>query len=103
MVQQSRAASGRGGLRVRGLSPARDALHQPHGGTRGRRCAGGAAGGRGSGRCGDGDDGDGDGRDPRARWLLLTTATSPTTVRRSSGRWNRTAVARRTAPTARTA
>lgn len=37
MVQQSRAASGRGGLRVRRLPPACNALHQSHVGKRWRR------------------------------------------------------------------
>lgn len=34
MVQKARAASGRGGLRVRGLPTAGNALHQPHIGQR---------------------------------------------------------------------
>jgi len=52
VMQQARAASGRGRLRVRGLASARDALHQPHGDNTKRRrrrsvglCAGGGGGG----------------------------------------------------------
>jgi len=83
MVQQPRAASGRGGLRVRGLAPARDALHQPHDGV--------------AGTPGDRGDGDND-------RLLLTTTTTMTAWICRSGCCGRTAVAAvATVPTARTA
>lgn len=85
MVQQARAASGRGGLCVRGLAPARDALHQPHGdAVRSRRrwrLAAAAAGGD--------DD----------RWWHSTTVTSVS----CNGYCSTTVVAAATAPTARTA
>lgn len=62
MVKQARAASGRGGLRVRGLASARDALHQPHGGDtkrrQGRRRAKSAGLGAGAGGVGGGGEDD---------------------------------------------
>jgi len=64
MVKQSRAASGRGGLRVRGLAPARDALHQPHNAVR-------VVAGRGTGGCSS---------SARDRFLTATATTTATTT-----------------------
>lgn len=85
LVQQARAASGRGGLRVRGLSPARDALHQTHAGGLGvvvvavdgavggavGNCGGDGGKGGGDGVGGGGGSGVGD-----RRRFLATTSTS---------------------------
>jgi len=106
VVQQARAASGRGGLRVRGLSSARDALHQPHGGNtkrrrrRRRRSVGLGAGAGGGGGGGQDDD------HPLETTTTTTTTTTTVAVSRC-GFCGRTAVAAATvamaAPTARNA
>lgn len=69
VVQQPRAASGRGRLRVRGLAAARDALHQSH--------VGGVGGGGGGGVGGGGG---GVGGRPGGHRRLPPTGTGPATT-----------------------